>query len=298
MSKGNPVMKWVLLPLLIIGMLFAQEETAPKEDANAADEFNAIEELSKIELVSHDGKTVETSKALEGKQLIALYFSARWSDEGKDFSPELVQFKNNCRQNKNAFEVVFISWDKSQSEMYGYMKDAGMDWPAIPYDNPLIKEFYRQFKVENVPRLVILDEKGKVISKDGRWDVHLLGLDAYKQWQASDYKSLTFEDAERLNRKKTEKTAVEAKVPQKVATDTPKTTEKSVVKKSNEKNSAGKKSSEKTVTKKSSEKSSSKKKAEKSSSKKKNEKSSKKEKEKKKKDKKKKDKKDKDKDKD
>ena len=272
-------------------MLFAQEETALKEDANAADDFNAIEELSKIELVSPNGNTVETSKALEGKQFIALYFSASWSDEGKVFSPELVQFKNNCRQSKNAFEVVFISWDKSQSEMYGYMKDAGMDWPAIPYGNPLIKEFYKQFKVENVPRLVILDEKGKVISKDGRWDIHLLGLEAYKQWQAPDYRPLTFEDAERLNRKKTEKTVVEAKVPQKAAANTPKTTEKTVVKKSNDKTSTSKKSSEKVASsKKSSEKSSSKKKAEKASSKKKNEKSSSKKSSKKKKDKKDKDK--------
>ena len=274
-------------------MLFAQEETAPKEDANAADAFNAIEELSKIELVSSNGKTVAASKTLEGRQFIALYFSARWSDEGKDFSPELLQFKNKCRQNKNAFEIVFVSWDKSQSEMYGYMKDAGMDWPAIPYDNPMIKELYKQFKVEDVPRVVVLDEKGRVVSEDGRWDIHLLGYDAYRQWQAPDYKPLTFEDAERLNRKKTEKTVVEVKVPQKTTANTPKTTEKTAVKKSNEKTSAGKKSSEKVGSKKSSEKSSSKKKAEKSSSKKKNEKSS-----SKKSSRRKKDKKDKDKDKD
>ena len=50
------------------------------------------------------------------------------------------------------------------------------------------------YQVGGIPTLVIIDNKGKVISNDGRWDVTILGDKAFKAWSKPDYKPLTYQD--------------------------------------------------------------------------------------------------------
>jgi nucleoredoxin len=125
--------------------------------------FASLEELLGTELVDAKGDKVETS-SLEGK-VIGLYFSAEWCGPCKMFTPELVKFRD---RNDEKFEVVFVSSDRSGEDQQGYMKDYDMEWPAIPFDSPLCQELGAKYGIRGIPSLIIIDDQGNLITKDGR----------------------------------------------------------------------------------------------------------------------------------
>ena len=189
--------KAFLLFFCVVCFVWAQEEVGPGNE-----EFNAVAELAKETLVLANGKSVKGASALANKKFIALYFSAHWCGPCRAFTPELVKFRDNCVKKNLPFEVVFVSSDKSKDEMKEYMTGEKMKWLAIPYASPLRGKMSNQFKVGGIPTLILLDGKGNVVSRDARWDVHILGNDAYKRWQSPNYKPLTYEDAKKASSKK------------------------------------------------------------------------------------------------
>ena len=69
-------------------------------------------------------------------------------------------------QGKN-FEIVFASSDKSEKEFEEYHKE--QPWLAIPFTNRDTKaKLSKKFKVSGIPTLVILDETGATLNRDGR----------------------------------------------------------------------------------------------------------------------------------
>ena len=137
--------------------------------------FATLEELIGTELVDAKGDKVETS-SLAGK-VIGLYFSASWCGPCKMFTPEPVKFRD---RNDEKFEVVFVSSDRSAEDQQEYMKDYDMEWPAIPYDSPLRQELGAKYEVRGIPSLVIVDDQGNLITKDGRSEISGSDSDARK----------------------------------------------------------------------------------------------------------------------
>ena len=231
-----------LLFLCMLCFAWAQEETGQDKPGNEG--FNAMAELTKTTLVLANGKSVKGASALANKKYIALYFSAHWCGPCRGFTPDLVKFRDNCANKNLPFEVVFVSSDKSNDEMKEYMTGMDMKWLAIPYASPLREKIKSQFNVHGIPTLIILDEKGNVVSRDARWDVAMLGNDAYKRWQSPNYKPLTYEDYQKTISKKDDK-----KTDTKTASkkDSKKTSSKA---KAQDKKSSKKKSSKKENSKK------------------------------------------------
>lgn len=154
--------------------------------------FATLEELIGTELVDAKGNKVETS-SLAGK-VIGLYFSASWCGPCKIFTPELVKFRD---RNDEKFEVVFVSSDRSAEDQQEYMKDYDMEWPAIPYDSPLRQELGAKYEVSGIPSLVIVDDQGNLITKDGRSEISGSDSDAHKalrEWRRAAGKEESDED--------------------------------------------------------------------------------------------------------
>ena len=137
--------------------------------------FASLEELIGTELVDAKGNKVETS-SLAGK-VIGLYFSASWCGPCKMFTPELVKLRD---RNDDKFEVVFVSSDRSAEDQEEYIKDYDMEWPAIPYDSPLRGELGAKYEIRGIPSLVIVDDQGNLITKDGRSEMSGSDSDARK----------------------------------------------------------------------------------------------------------------------
>ena len=184
MNKNHP---WTRLlqngaALLVLTTLFAfpshaQEAQNTQESAKAQEEAqNTPEQKAQIawlekrfgkELVNAQGAKIATS-TLAGKT-IGVYFSAHWCPPCRQFTPNLVKFRNAVAGNN--FEIVFVSCDHDKKGMDGYMKEAKMPWPAIPFGASQQEALATEFKVRGIPCLVILDKDGKLITKDGRDDV-------------------------------------------------------------------------------------------------------------------------------
>lgn len=141
--------------------------------------FATLEELIGTELVDAKGNKVETS-SLAGK-VIGLYFSASWCGPCKRFTPELVKLRD---RKDDEFEVVFVSSDHSAEDQAAYMKDFDMKWPAIPYDSPVRRQLGEKYEIRGIPSLVIVDDQGNLITKDGRSEMSGSDTNARKALRA------------------------------------------------------------------------------------------------------------------
>lgn len=119
-------------------------------------------------LVSAKNEPVPVS-SLQGK-VLGLYFSAHWCPPCRGFTPRLVEWFGNFKQNharKDELELVFISSDRDQASFDEYHHE--MNFHALPYSERELKgSLSSKFGVRGIPTLVFVDAEGNVISKDGR----------------------------------------------------------------------------------------------------------------------------------
>ena len=141
----------------------ARERATARLQAPSA---NALRELVKGDLVSLRNGALGhfDDEELEKKKLIALYFSAHWCAPCRKFTPQLVDYYNRVATQHPEFEIVFVSFDKSQFAMETYMREASMPWPAIDFPKLGGKEAIRKYAGAGIPCLVLVDATGKVIS--------------------------------------------------------------------------------------------------------------------------------------
>lgn len=113
-----------------------------------------------------DSSEVSPTEALEGKDLVLLYFSAHWCPPCRRFTPLLIKFYNKLKneQNKN-IELIFCSNDNDEGEYKEYT--SGMPWPCMPFKAKETETLGRKYKANGIPHLVIVDAKGNVITLDG-----------------------------------------------------------------------------------------------------------------------------------
>jgi Thiol-disulfide isomerase and thioredoxins len=143
--------------------------------------FASLEDLVGPDLINAQGEKVELS-SLEGK-VIGLYFSAEWCGPCRAFTPSLVKLRD--RKN-DEFEVIFVSSDRSAEDQAEYMKDYDMEFPAIPFDSEKRRALGQQFGISGIPSLVIVDDQGNLITKDGRSEMSGSDSDtrkALREWR-------------------------------------------------------------------------------------------------------------------
>ncbi len=131
-------------------------------------------------LYNAEGKEV-SRESLKGK-IVGVYFSAKWCPPCRGFTPSLVKFRD---ANKEKFEIVFVSADRDEAAQKDYMTSYKMNWPAFKNQSDAGKKLSEKFAVRGIPTLVIVDAKGKTITKDGRGDVTADPAGALAKWKKS-----------------------------------------------------------------------------------------------------------------
>ena len=96
------------------------------------------------------------------------HHSAHWCPPCRGFTPKLAEAYRNIKSAGKAFEIVFVSSDKSELQFADYFRE--MPWLAMPYALRDLKTGLSQmFGVTGIPALILLDgATGDLISKDGR----------------------------------------------------------------------------------------------------------------------------------
>lgn len=128
-----------------------------------------FKEVIEGKLLTNAGCEVDALTALQGK-ITGLYFSAHWCPPCKHFTPVLSAMYDKLKSEGRNFEVVFVSSDRSIDSFGQYFKT--MPWLAIPYDDARIRQLKSIYDVYGIPTLIVIDENGKVITKDGRTAVN------------------------------------------------------------------------------------------------------------------------------
>lgn len=124
------------------------------------------DELQNVLLKSDLTKLEDAGAAIGGKYL-GIYFSAHWCPPCQQFTPILANFYNNLKAQRNDFEIIFVSSDKSAAEFKAYA--ATMPWLVLDYDRRDLKGSLGQaFNVTGIPTLIWLDPTGQVMSMEGR----------------------------------------------------------------------------------------------------------------------------------
>lgn len=141
---------------------------------------SGLEGLFGEELADRDGETVATASVEAEK--IGVFFGAQWCPYCRDFTPQLVDTYHELQDRGESFEVIFVSGDNSESEMYSYMQDYDMEWLATGYSTSRAGDLRRHFGVTGYPTLIIIDAAGEVLSQDGRTQVAQRGAGAYDLW--------------------------------------------------------------------------------------------------------------------
>lgn len=120
-----------------------------------------------------------SSDSLDQKY-IGLYFSASWCGPCRKFTPKLVEFRNKFSDD---FEVILIGGDGSSKAQANYMKKYSMPWYAMQNQSTEAKFASRFCEVKSIPYLVILDQDGNIITKNGKSDLMKMGDQALEEWK-------------------------------------------------------------------------------------------------------------------
>ncbi|WP_372845294.1 thioredoxin-like domain-containing protein [Pontiella sp.] len=180
-EKRIPKSKLVMEDRQLADQLSNPFASKSAEAAPAAKAADIMYELFGDELRDADKEKVSTD-ALAGKT-IGIYFSAHWCPPCRAFTPELVKFHNKLTQDGKPFEIVFVSSDREKAAMYEYMEEMEMPWLALPFGDDHKGNLAKKYNVSGIPKLVIIDEDGKLITENGRGDVTQKGADAFDDWK-------------------------------------------------------------------------------------------------------------------
>jgi thiol-disulfide isomerase/thioredoxin len=118
-------------------------------------------------MVDADGKPYH-DEHLGDKKLFAFYFGAGWCPPCRAFSPDFVKFADEAMPRHPELAVVLLSDDHSPAELFAYMKEENMPFPAVqPKDldqSSLLMSFTADTRL--IPHLVVVDRFGKVLQSN------------------------------------------------------------------------------------------------------------------------------------
>lgn len=151
----------------------AAEKKAALAEVLATDRSAGPTRLQRLfdgKLVRYAGGRLQPAD-LGGVRLVALYYSAAWCGPCRQFTPELVRAYAELKAKHPAFEVVFVSADRSAGEMLGYMREDAMPWPAVRFERR--EQAMLDYSGPGIPCLVLVDAEGRVLADSYRGDDYL-----------------------------------------------------------------------------------------------------------------------------
>ncbi|XP_013794255.1 nucleoredoxin-like protein 2 [Limulus polyphemus] len=133
-------------------------------------------------LFKKDKSEVDADEILQDKEIIGFYFSAHWCPPCRAFTPILTELYGELRNENAPFEVVFVSSDQSEDDMFSYMEESHGDWLAVQFDGDVSTKLSEKFAVDGIPTFIILKKDGTVITESGVEEVTEKGAEAFKEW--------------------------------------------------------------------------------------------------------------------
>ncbi len=136
------------------------------------------------------------------RKIIGIYFSAHWCSPCRKFTPQLIDFYNMLKKENKPFEIIFISSDKTEDDMFEYINETEMPWLTLFYEDSRKNYVKSKYNARGgIPKLVILDNNAEMITENGREYVSGGSL-SYKKWFSELDKTIEQEKKEKVKKKK------------------------------------------------------------------------------------------------
>jgi nucleoredoxin len=140
-----------------------EKEEQERQLAELKANFNIVNFFSTRKVLDNQGKEYSADH-FTGK-LIGIYFSAHWCPPCRRFTPRLAERYRELSAQEKAFEVIFVSSDRSQEAANEYF--AEMPWKMLDYSDRKSSALLGEcFDVSGIPTLVLLNENG-IITDNG-----------------------------------------------------------------------------------------------------------------------------------
>lgn len=115
--------------------------------------------------------------------MIGLYFSAHWCGPCRGFTPKLIEKYQAIRGEGHDLEIIFISADEDEEAALSYFKE--MPWKMLAFsDRDSEQALSKRFGIRGIPTLILLDEAGQLISKEGREVIMEAAFPTWKSYEA------------------------------------------------------------------------------------------------------------------
>ena len=151
------------------GIVSGSASTKMKEAATA--QLNKMDALGKplnIQFTAVDGRSVDLAK-LKGK-VVLIDFWATWCGPCVGEVPNVK--KTYDQFHSKGFEIVGISLDKDKDKLTDFTASHKMEWPQF-FDGMFWQNKYaRQFAIESIPAMWLIDKKGNLRDMDAREDLN------------------------------------------------------------------------------------------------------------------------------
>jgi len=87
-------------------------------------------------------------------KVVGLFFGASFCYPTLGFLPKLVSFYNDVNIESKVFEIVLVSFDKTEEDFAAFYKQ--MPWLALPFKDARAAQYQEHYEIIGVPMLVIL----------------------------------------------------------------------------------------------------------------------------------------------
>lgn len=130
--------------------------------------------------LSPEGKHVNADFLL-GK-VICLLFGAAWSPPFVEFCQTLKTFYNELQEDSAPVEVVYVSFDRSKTEMMNLSADFPKNWVSVPFGHILVKYLKLKYDIVVIPKLIVVKDDGEIVTSLGVKDIKKHGKRCFTSW--------------------------------------------------------------------------------------------------------------------
>jgi thiol-disulfide isomerase/thioredoxin len=135
--------------------------------AEYLDKMKALGQPVNLQFTAVDGRSVNLAK-LKGK-VVLIDFWATWCGPCVGEVPNVKKIYD--QYHGKGFEIVSISLDKDKDSLTHFIADKKMDWPQYFDGQGWQNKYARQFGIESIPTMWLIDKKGNLRDMNARADL-------------------------------------------------------------------------------------------------------------------------------
>ena len=162
---------FAMAAMLLTACNSSNKKEQPADETNTevkAEEQAQSEGIADFTLPDTDGKDVSAYSVIKANKLTIVDFWASWCPPCVAEIPNIKSIYENNKE--KGLGILSVSLDKDADAWKEAIKKHGMTWNHVSDLKGWENAAARQFNVQSIPFMMVVDNEGKVVAKDVRGD--------------------------------------------------------------------------------------------------------------------------------